>query len=133
MKAYLKGSAEEINFESQQVQHFLVFQREDGSTFRLPVGEETTQSLVAILTGQVAPEVVPTTAAWPTVRAPVSQPGPVAVSTSLDADGATEFGGDGGMELTPEDTESLEAESRPSFEVHDPSESQPTEDEVQSL
>lgn len=145
MKAFLKGSAEEINFETKQVQHFLLFQCTDGTTFRLPVGEETTPALVSILT--TTPEVLSsgTVSSAPVSNVTVFQAPPLSTQTMttasftipiamFDEGGATTFG-EGEPDFSSEDLEALNAEapSSPSFEVHDPSESQPSEDEVESL
>jgi hypothetical protein len=57
MNAKLKGFSEEVDLETQQSQHYLVFETDTGKKFSIPVPEETTKALIQeMIDSDVHPE-----------------------------------------------------------------------------
>lgn len=59
MNARLKGFSEEVDIETEESQHYLVFETDGGKKFSLPVPVETTQALIQALVGDRQEPVAP--------------------------------------------------------------------------
>jgi hypothetical protein len=56
MNARLKGFSEEVDLETEETQHFLVFETDSGKKFSTPVSVETIQAIIQELNDKQAPE-----------------------------------------------------------------------------
>jgi hypothetical protein len=119
----LTGFSQGVSLADASTQNFLEFARDDGTTFRLPISEESMKIMVAEVYGAKK------TAAAPPPEPPVYPEDEEEVEPDATQFGAEEEEGNGAAEHEEDETEDEEEEQDEAVEAGFPQ----SEDEVPSL